>query len=284
MRRTGVSGNVTRQSIDDVKVMNPNQGTVLIVDDEPAIRCALRPSLVHAGFAVAEAESGEDALDRLHRAKVDVMLLDLMLPGLCGIDVCRIAREDHPRLPILMLTVETSEDRVVEALDAGADDYIIKPFHVRELLARIRSTVRRSRLPDEDGAAVISIGAITLDPARRAVHKNGHRVYVTPKEFAILQLLMLHAGKTVSHTKLLQNVWGPEYGGELEYLRTFIRRLRMKLEDDPADPLYLVSDWRSGYRFAGSSAARSAAARPSVAQRRMRARTRNAQSPLPLLH
>ncbi len=185
----------------------------------------------------------------LRAARFDLVLLDMLLPGMSGVDICRTVRKSHPKLPIIALTMQASEDRIVEALDAGADDCVAKPFHIRELLARIRSAVRRSRLPEHESSAVISIGKITLDLGRHLVHKNGSRVHLTPKEFALLQLLMLHAGKTVSHAKLLKAVWGQDYGGELEYLRTFIRRLRMKIEDSPEDPHYLVSDLRSGYRF-----------------------------------
>jgi two-component system KDP operon response regulator KdpE len=149
-----------------------------------------------------------------------------------------------------MLTVRDSEEDKVAALDAGADDYIIKPFHVRELAARIRAAVRRSRASAVDPNTVIRIGNIELDPARRLVRKAGDRVHLTPKEFDLLHHLMAHAGLPMMHARLLQAVWGPEYGGELEYLRTFVRQLRKKIEDDPSDPTYLLTDSHLGYRFA----------------------------------
>ena len=229
--------------------MTAVEGTLLLVDDEPAVFRALRPSLYHAGFHLTEARSGEEALGYLRTTPFDAVLLDMLLPGLDGIGVCRIVRRDFPRLPIVMLTALISEDHVVDALDAGADDYVVKPFGIRELLARIRSLVRRSRLKEDDEEQTLSFGAIALDPSSHTVRKNGRPVHLTPKEFELLRQLMLHAGKTVSHAKLLQSVWGPTFGEEHEYLRTFVRKLRIKLEDNPADPRYLVSDIACGYRF-----------------------------------
>jgi two-component system KDP operon response regulator KdpE len=149
-----------------------------------------------------------------------------------------------------MLTVRDSEEDKVAALDAGADDYITKPFHVRELAARIRAAVRRSCASTTDPDAIIRIGNIELDPARRLVRKAGGPVHLTPKEFDLLRYLMAHAGLPMMHARLLHAVWGPEYGGELEYLRTFVRQLRKKIEDDPAEPAYLLTDSHIGYRFA----------------------------------
>jgi two-component system KDP operon response regulator KdpE len=163
-------------------------------------------------------------------------------------------RKSAPRLAILMLTVRDSEEDKVAALDAGADDYITKPFNVRELAARIRAAVRRASLSQADPDAVIRIGSIELDPARRLVRKGGERIHVTPKEFDLLHYLMSHAGLPIMHARLLRAVWGPEYGGELEYLRTFVRQLRKKLEDDPAEPAYLLTDSHVGYRFAEGKA------------------------------
>ncbi len=148
-----------------------------------------------------------------------------------------------------MLTVRDNEDDKVEALDAGADDYVTKPFPVRELVARVRAAVRRSQAPAGQSNVAISIGDITLDPARRLVQKQGQAVHLTPKEFDLLLYLMKHAGLPVMHARLLSAVWGPEYGNELEYLRTFIRQLRKKLEDDSAHPKYLLTDSHIGYRF-----------------------------------
>ena len=230
--------------------MSQSHGKVLIVDDESAIRRALHNTLQGMGFDVYDASSGEAALDLVGEAEYDVILLDINMPGIGGIRACREIRRRQPRLGILMLTVRDREEDKVTALDAGADDYITKPFNIRELAARIRAAIRRSSASKADPDAVIRIGNIELDPARRLVRKASEPVHLTPKEFDLLRYLMAHAGLPITHLRLLHAVWGPEYGGELEYLRTFVRQLRKKLEDDPAEPLYLLTDSHIGYRFA----------------------------------
>ena len=227
-----------------------SHGKILIVDDESSIRRALHNTLHGMGFNVDDASNGEEALQLVHEEKYDVVLLDINMPGIGGIRACREMRRSLPRLGILMLTVRDSEEDKVAALDAGADDYITKPFHVRELAARIRAAVRRSCASTVNPDAVIRIGNIELDPARRLVRKAGDPVHLTPKEFDLLRYLMAHAGLPMMHARLLHAVWGPEYGGELEYLRTFVRQLRKKIEDDPAEPAYLLTDSHIGYRFA----------------------------------
>ncbi len=234
--------------------MSQPHGKVLIVDDESAIRRALHNTLHGMGFDVDDAASGEAALDLVREAEYDVVLLDINMPGIGGIRACREIRKSLPRLAILMLTVRDREEDKVTALDAGADDYITKPFNIRELAARIRAAVRRSRVSKVDPDAVMRIGNIELDPARRLVRKSGEPVHLTPKEFDLLRYLMAHAGLPITHLRLLHAVWGPEYGGELEYLRTFVRQLRKKLEDDPAEPAYLLTDSHIGYRFAEAKA------------------------------
>jgi two-component system KDP operon response regulator KdpE len=229
--------------------MSQSHGKVLIVDDESAIRRALHNTLHGMGFEVDDAVSGEAALDRLREAEYDVVLMDINMPGIGGVRACREIRKSLPHLGILMLTVRDREEDKVTALDAGADDYVTKPFGIRELAARIRAAVRRSSASHVDPNAVIRIGKIELDPARRLVRKGGAPVHVTPTEFDLLHYLMAHAGLPVTHARLLHSVWGPEYGGELEYLRTFVRQLRKKLEDDPAEPTYLLTDSHLGYRF-----------------------------------
>jgi two-component system KDP operon response regulator KdpE len=230
--------------------MSQSHGRVLIVDDEIAIRRALHNTLHGMGFEVDDAASGEAALDRIGEAEYDVVLMDINMPGIGGIRACREIRKSLPHLGILMLTVRDREEDKVTALDAGADDYITKPFNIRELAARIRAAVRRSSATRVDPDAVIRIGNIELDPARRLVRKGGEPVHFTPTEFDLLRYLMTHAGLPITHVRLLRAVWGPEYGGELEYLRTFVRQLRKKLEDDPAEPEYLLTDSHVGYRFA----------------------------------
>lgn len=228
--------------------MNLSQGKVLIVDDEPSIRRVIRTTFGTLGFDIAEAVTGEQALPLLHSANFDAVLLDVNMPGMGGIEACREIRRQFPRLSVLMLTVRDTEDDKVEALNAGADDYVTKPFPIRELVARVRAAVRRSHAPAGRGD-VIAIGEITLDAARRLVQKNGQAVHLTPKEFDLLRYLMKHAGMPIMHARLLNAVWGPEYGNELEYLRTFMRQLRKKLEDDAAHPTYLLTDSHVGYRF-----------------------------------
>jgi len=196
-----------------------------------------------------EAGRGEEALSLMRSAQFNAILLDINMPGMGGIETCRELRRAFPHMPILMLTVRDSEDDEVEALDAGADDYITKPFQLRKLTARLRSAIRRTRLQDTERDAPICVGEIELDPVRHSVQKQGKEVPLTPKEFEMLHYLMAHAGQPIPHARLLYSVGGPEYGNELEYLRTFMRQLRKKLEDDPAHPKYLLIDTHVGYRF-----------------------------------
>ena len=226
-----------------------NKGRLLIVDDETSIRWALRKTLERMNFEIAEAETGEQAIALVRTVRFDAVLLDIGMPGMNGIEACGKIRKLMPTLGIVMLTVKNTEEDKIHALDAGADDYITKPFHVGELAARLRAAVRRSHASQTDDAAPIKIGEIELDPARRLVKKAGAPVHLTPKEFELLHFLMSHAGLPLTHARILAAVWGPEYGGELEYLRTFVRQLRKKLGDDAASPRYLVTDSQIGYRF-----------------------------------
>jgi two-component system, OmpR family, KDP operon response regulator KdpE len=222
---------------------------ILIVDDEPSIRRVLRTTLRELGFEVVEAARGEEAISLVRTVQFAAVLLDINMPGMGGVEACRRIRQFAPRLAILMLTVRDSEDDKVETLEAGADDYVTKPFALRELTARIRAAVRRGQTPANAAPAPIRIGEIELDPERRLVQKSGKAIHFTPKEFDLLHYLMSHPGFPITHARLLSSVWGPEYGNELEYLRTFIRQLRKKLEDDPASPRYLLTDAYVGYRF-----------------------------------
>ncbi len=227
-------------------------GVILIVDDEISIRRALHTTLQKLGFKVVEAARGEEALSLVRTNSFDAVLLDINMPGMTGIDTCRNIRRLFPRIPILMLTVRDSEDDKVEALDAGADDYVTKPFQLRELTARIRAAMRWTKAsapPQDEASAVLRVGEIELDPVRRTVKKSSRPVHLTPKEFELTHQLMIYAGRPIPHSRLLNSVWGPEYGGELEYLRTFMHQLRRKLEDDPANPQYLLTDAHVGYRF-----------------------------------
>lgn len=223
---------------------------ILVVDDEPAIRRALRTPLTELGFEVSEVSRGEMALDVLRTETFDAVLLDVNMPGIGGIETLRRIRAMAPRLPIIILTVRDSENEKVQALEMGADDYVTKPFGVRELVARIRATVRRTHAPVPAEDAPLEIGEIRLTPSRRSVTKRGELIHLTRKEFDILHCLMSRAGRVVTYARLLTAVWGADCREEVEYLRTFIRQLRKKIEDDPAHPVYLLTDLYVGYRFA----------------------------------
>jgi len=229
--------------------MNAGQGIILIVDDDSSTRRGLRVALTGMGFTVVEAARGEEALSLVRVSWFDAVLMDVDMPGMGGVEACRSIRRAIARLPILMLTVMDSEDDKVLALDAGADDYIIKPFQLRELTARLRSAVRRRNVQDANRDAPIRHGQLELDPVKYRVQKDGRSIHLTPKEFEMLHYLMMHAGEPIPHRRLLKSVWGPEYGEELEYLRTFVRQLRKKIEDDPQNPQYLLTDAYVGYRF-----------------------------------
>lgn len=230
--------------------MNQQAIRILVVDDESAIRRALRPPLLELGFQVSEASRGEEALQLLRTTACDAVLLDVNMPGIGGIETLRRIRTFAPRLPVLMLTVRDQEEDKVEALESGADDYVTKPFSTRELIARVRSAVRRMRAPARAEDAPIELGEIRLDPVKRIVTKRGQAVHLTRKEFDILHCLMSRAGRVVTYAKLLTAVWGADCREEVEYLRTFVRQLRKKIEDDPGNPIYLLTDVYVGYRFA----------------------------------
>ncbi len=226
---------------------------VLLVDDEPAIRRALKTALHELGFYTVEASRGEEALLLVRGQEFDAVLLDINMPGIGGIRTLERLRAFAPRLPILMLTVRDEEEDKVEALERGADDYITKPFSIRECVARIRATVRRARTPERAEDAPISIGDIEVQPAQRIVKKAGKPIRLTPKEYDILYYLMAHAGRAVTYGRLLASVWGADYREEVDYLRTFVRQLRKKIEDEPSNPVYLLTDACVGYRFSEGS-------------------------------
>jgi len=226
-----------------------SSGSVLVTDDDADIRRVLTRTLLTLGFDAAEASNGEEALREVEARPFDVVLLDVNMPGMGGIEACRQIRKKAPRLQILMLTVREREEDKVKALDAGADDYVTKPFSMPELAARIRAAVRRTSTPPVDTNAPIVIGEIELDPERRSVSKAGTALRLTNKEFDLLHYLMSHPGVPLAHAKLLRAVWGAEYGQELEYLRVFMHQLRKKLEDDPSAPEYLLTELHFGYRF-----------------------------------
>jgi two-component system KDP operon response regulator KdpE len=222
---------------------------VLIADDEPAMRRGIRTSLTAHGYAVHEAGTGEDALRFVREQPVDVVLLDANMPGIGGLEACRHIRAASPGVGIIMLTVRDSEEDTVAALGAGADDYVTKPFRVRELLARISALLRRARGKSVADPLVIRAGKLELDLAHRILQKSGREIHLSPIEFNLLEYLMRNREIALDHAKLLRAIWGPEYGSELEYLRTYIRLLRKKIEDDPTKPEYILTEPWLGYRF-----------------------------------
>ncbi len=226
-----------------------NQGTVLLVEDDVTLRRSLASTLRALGFEVREAPSGEIGLGELQHQRFEVVLLDLNMPGMGGMAACAKMRDLHPKVPIIVLTVRDSDEDKIAALDAGADDYVTKPFRIPELAARVRAAVRRTRQPDDNAMRPLEIGAIQLDPVEHRVTKGGEELHMTPKEFELLHLLMRYAGRPITHQRLLTTVWGEEYGSEREYLRTYISQLRRKLEANPADPQYLLTENYVGYRF-----------------------------------
>lgn len=222
---------------------------VLVVEDDAGIRQSLFETLSALGLVIGEAGNGEEAMLRLRMIGYDAVLLDINMPGMGGMEACRRIHHSYPHLPIIMLTVRDEEDDKVEALDAGADDYVTKPFQIRELTARLRSAIRRSKtLPVPPDSPTV-IGSVMLDPTRYRVEKQGQEIHLSPKEFEMLRYLMQHAGRPVPHNRLLASIWGPEYGNEREYLRVIINQLRKKIEDDPAHPTYILTESYIGYRF-----------------------------------
>lgn len=225
----------------------PTEVQVLVVDDEPAITRALSAALRTRGYTVHTAANGTEALDHAVRHPLDLIILDLGLPDLDGVEICRRLRE-WSTTPIIVLTVEDAEERKVTALDAGADDFVTKPFSMPELLARARVALRHHRPADEPDHPVLEVGDVRIDRARHTVTVGGAPVDLTPKEFDFLTLLARNPGRVHTHRAILQAVWGPAYGTETQYLRVYASQLREKLRDDPAAPR-LVTEPGVGYRL-----------------------------------
>ena len=221
---------------------------VLVVDDEPQILRGLKVILRSAGFDVSQAQTKREALDAVAVRPPDVMILDLVLPDGSGVEVCEEVRR-WSTLPIIVLSAVGDEREKVRALDAGADDYVTKPFGTEELMARIRAMLRRR--DSADGAEpVVRVGPVTIDLAARRVTRDGADVHLTPIEFDLLRVLAVHRGKLVTHRTLLREVWGPAYGEETHYLRVHVAHIRRKLERDPARPELVLTDAGVGYRLA----------------------------------
>jgi two-component system KDP operon response regulator KdpE len=216
-----------------------------VVDDEPQILRALETTLRGAGYEVETASTGESALTQAAVHPPDAVILDLVLPGKSGAEVCRELRE-WTQLPVLILSVVGEEREKVAALDAGADDYVTKPFGIDELLARLRATLRRAATADEP---VIEIGGLRIELGKRAVYRNGDLLQLTPHEFALLRLFALNEGRLLTHKTILREVWGPAYQTESHYLHVYVSQLRRKIEPDPSRPRYLLTEPGAGYRL-----------------------------------
>jgi two-component system KDP operon response regulator KdpE len=219
----------------------------MIVDDDPQIRRVLRTALVAQDYEVVDARNGEEALEKMRDDRLDLVILDMNMPRMNGLETCRIIRSSSD-VAIIMLTVRDAESDKVEALDAGADDYMTKPFGSPELLARIRAALRRSPQLSSD-LQVVRFDDVEINFNLRRVIVENREARLTPKEFELLQYMVAHPNVPIPHTKLLQSVWGPDYGDEVEYLRVFMNQLRKKIEKNPSNPKYLLTEPWVGYRL-----------------------------------
>jgi two-component system, OmpR family, KDP operon response regulator KdpE len=226
-------------------------GRILVVDDEPQIRRIMRTTLTGAGYEVDDAKTGEEALEKLRDYHPDLVLLDMNMPGMGGLDVCREIRAGTG-VGIIMLTVRNTEADKVQALDAGADDFITKPFSTPELLARIRAALRRVPASAQSSPPRVRVGKLVIDFAGRTAFNGVRTSHLTPKELDLVRYLTSHANEAVAHRELLQAVWGPDYGDQVDYLRVFIRNLRKKIEADPDHPELVTTEPWVGYRFNGT--------------------------------
>lgn len=227
-----------------------SQGRILVVDDDPQIRRIMRTTLPGAGYEVDDAKTGEEALDKLRQFRPDLVLLDINMPGMGGLAACKAIRADS-NAAIIMLTVHNTEAYKVEALDAGADDFVTKPFGTPELLARIRAALRRIPVA-QSSPNRLRVGQLTIDFNARTVTRGKTTSHLTPKELDLLRYLTQHANEVVPHRELLQAVWGPDYGDQVDYLRVFIKSLRKKIELYPDRPQYVTTEHWIGYRFNGT--------------------------------
>jgi two-component system, OmpR family, KDP operon response regulator KdpE len=220
--------------------------TLLVVDDEPQIRRVLRTTLSNAGYDVVEARNGQESLEQVTQERPDLILMDFNLPDMSGPEACHKIRSSF-KGPIIMLTVRNSERDKIHALDSGADDYVVKPFVMGELLARVRAGLRR--FSTEQPLPKIETAELIVDVEKRKVTVRGDRVHLTPREFDVLCLLVTDQGKPITHRRILQALWGPDYGEETENLRVVINQIRKKIEKDPAHPRFILTEHSVGYRF-----------------------------------
>lgn len=226
-------------------------GKILVVDDEPQIRRVMRTTLIGAGYEIEDAKSGEEGIEKVGRFRPDLVLLDINMPGMSGLTACKMIRLADRNIAIIILTVRDSELDKVAALDAGADDFVTKPFSTPELLARIRAALRRvpalQSSPDR-----IRLGSLIIDFGLRTVANGGEPIHLTPKELDLLRYLTQRCNQIISHRELLQAIWGADYGREVDYLRVFIKNLRKKIELNPDAPEFITTEPWVGYRFNGT--------------------------------
>jgi len=225
---------------------------ILVIDDEPEIRKLLQVALSAHGYVVLEAETGEKGIEKTATGHPDLIILDMGLPDTDGLEVVKAIRE-WSSVPVIILSVREQEDVKVAALDAGANDYVTKPFGMDELTARIRATIR-AMIPGED-SPVLNIGGLRMDLSRRLTTVSGREVNLTPTEYELLKYLAANAGKVITHKQLLARVWGVEFVPDIQYLRVYISHLRKKIEPDPSRPIYILTEPGVGYRFADSASA-----------------------------
>lgn len=230
---------------------------ILVLEDEPSIRSFIMINLKKHNFEIIETAKGEEALEKLDDT-VDIALLDVMLPGISGFEVCKRAREQYPALGIIMLTAKGQEENKIEGLELGADDYIVKPFSPKELLARINALVRRLSVVEKTVAVApeteenhIVTGKFTILPEERKLLKDGAEIELTPIEFALVKYFMENPNKAIHRDEILNNVWGYNYVGDFKIVDVNIRRIRQKIEDDPSNPRYIEKVWGYGYRWWG---------------------------------
>ncbi len=221
---------------------------ILIVDDEPQIRRVMKTALASESYIAVDAKSAAEAFTKLREERFDLVLLDVNMPGESGLEACSEIRRSSD-IAIIMLTVRNTDADKIAALDAGADDYVTKPFSMPELLARVRANLRRVPYSAGSGSVTVTFGNVEVNTATRHVAVGGKDVRFTPKEFDLLQYFIANPDITIPHGRLLQGVWGPDYGNELPYLHVFVNQIRKKIEPDPATPRYLLTEPRIGYRF-----------------------------------
>jgi len=229
--------------------MNQASPVIVVIEDDPAIRLFLRTGLSAHGFKVFEADRGKQGIIEAGVRKPDLIILDLGLPDMDGVDVIKTIRE-WSTMPIIILSARSNEQNKIDALDAGADDYLTKPFGLGELLARIRVSMRHSvSCPEQDQNGVFTSGALKVDLLKRQVFVGDREVHLTPIQYRLLSVLIKNAGKVLTHQSLLKEVWGPSYKDNSHYLRIYMSQLRQKLEKDPAQPQYLLTESGIGYRL-----------------------------------